>query len=209
MHFFIYFLLNIFVIQVYSYVITLKSRQIPVEVLFAKKHLASLGIFPDQFKRIKNEKLKKLYNSIDIDTKELDKEDFDTGSEKRSKRNRNLKEVKAELDEISKYSTTAPTNLEQKTSRSTEEINQIVESLNQLLHSKDKIEERDRIGYIDFFDFDNIAKNLIKDYENDTKAKDIQSWVNFHRQKRELRVVSVDTGKTYMWVYSPNKRYFS
>lgn len=174
----------------------------------AKKHLASAGIFPDQLQRNKDEKLKKLYKDIvpKIEPSELKTEKVVTGSELRSNRNRDLKEVKRELDAIAAMTLPLNPTIEPRRKRTDDDVDMIVDALNKMLKSKTKLTEEERLGVIDLVEFKQVASAHIPNYENDPKvSKSIHSWISYHRRKKELRIVSDDLGKSYFWEFERAK----
>jgi len=177
-------------------------------ILHAKKHLASAGIFPDQLLRKKDEKTAKLYKDIaaTIDPSVLKSEGIETGASLRSGRNRDLKEVKKELDAVA--ATMPPLNpiIQPRRKRTDEDVVIIVQVLNKMLSSKQKLTDEQKLGVIDLIEFKEIASTHIPNYANDPKVvKSVHSWITYHRRKKELRIVTRDLGKSYTWEFERAK----
>lgn len=192
---------------------TIKRSRKSIIKLDAKRpprHLGTGGMFQDQFKRLKDPKLAKLYKDIDLDPKVLKNEDpqtkMVTGDELRKDRERDNVLVKQELDiiEAAWVSENGPriTQIPKRRKRTTDSIYQIVETLNALVRSKEKLTESERAGLIDFSEFDKFAPEFIPNYECGTPmAKSTHSWISYHRKKRDLRLVTTDLSSSFEWTY--------
>ena len=170
-------------------------------------------IFQDQFKKLKDPKLEKLYKDIEIEEDVLKNEDPETkiitGDDLRSKRERDQFQVKRELDEekTSYEAEHGPfiTMIPPKRKRTEEDKALIVEVLNLILAGKSPaIEEFEKSDFIDFNEFDSCAVNKIPGYEPQSNyAKNIHAWVLYHVKKRDLKIVETDEGEKWIFKKFP------
>lgn len=176
----------------------------------ARKHLGTGGMFQDQFKRLRDPKLEKLYKDIEIDAKTLKNEDLatkiTTGDELRSNRERDKVLVKKELDEAEAAYVAANgpriTELPKRRKRTSETVSFILDALNAMMESKEKLTESERAGLIDFAEFDIFAVQIIPDYVCDSVvAKNTHSWITYHRKKKELKLATSDLSKSFKWTF--------
>ena len=127
-------------------------------------------IFQDQFKKLKDPKIEKLYKDIDLEEDVLKNQDPDTkiitGDDLRSRRERDQFQVKKELNEekIAYEAEYGPfiTRIPPKRKRTEEDKALIVEVLNMVHADKPPaIEEFEKDDFIDFNEFDSFAVNKI------------------------------------------------
>lgn len=167
-------------------------------ILFGKKHLASAGVFLDMFPRsVKLDKrAAKITKNLQVDIENIEQEtEILTGDELRSNRNRNLKEVKKELDEIAAKVGPVITRIEPKRKRTEQDILIIVNCLNEVIDKKGtQLTEAERLGVYDPIEFDLVASVKIPEY-NEKLAKNTNSWIVYHRRKGDLRM------KNGKWVW--------
>ena len=170
-------------------------------------------IFQDQFKRLKDPKLEKLYKDIELDEDVLKNQDSETkiitGDDLRSKRERDQFLVKKDLDEerVAYEAEHGPfiTRIPPKRKRTEEDKILIVEVLNMVLAGKPPaIEEFEKKDFIDFNEFDSFAANKIPGYESESNfAKNIKAWVSYHIRKRDLKIVETDEGERWLFKKFP------
>lgn len=83
------------------------------------------------------------------------------------------------------------------------EIMAVIQCLNKSYKGKDRSEltDEERVGLIDWLEFDLHASDLIDDYENDKTRKKVRSWIDYHRGKKEI-MFDFDT-----WKWKPRPHY--
>lgn len=161
--------------------------------LFAGKHHARYGNFLDAVPRPKDPKMEEVYERLGIKASTSDS--MQTGDELRKNRTRNLKVAQFEFPVVLDPPIITPRNW------SEEEISVVIECLNKSYGelTRDQLSEGQRVGLIDWPEFDKHAINLVKDYDVAQVNKKVTSWVKFHIKKRDIRFV-VDT-----WMWSPDR----
>ena len=150
--------------------------------LEVSKHRASYGQFLDTVPKKKDPKAEKLRASINLKEILSNVQDTQTGAQLRSERERNL--VIAEKTIVS-IDYTVP----DKTRKwSKESIKEVIDTLNESYGHKSREEHNDneRVGMIDWDDFNTHGMMIISDYESSKTQKKVISWVKFHRQKRNI-----------------------
>jgi len=158
--------------------------------LFAGKHLASSGTFLDMFPRSAKlaKKAAKITEKLEFNTETVGDGDLQTGASKRSTRNRNLKELKKELDLKTANNGPVITRIEPKKKRSDEDIMNILSCLNGILTLKETLTEPERLGLYDQAIFDSLASQTIDLYlKSPNVAKNTHAWISFHRKKGSLK----------------------
>ena len=161
--------------------------------LNAGKHHARYGNFLDAVPRPKDPKMEEVYARLGI--KEATADSKQTGDELRKSRTRNLKIAQFEFPVV----LDPPIIMQRKWSE--EEINIALECLNLSYgkKSREELSESERVGVINWAEFDKHAIVLIKDYDTPLTQKKVSMWIKFHIKKRDVRFV-VDT-----WMWSPDR----
>jgi hypothetical protein len=161
--------------------------------LFAGKHHARYGNFLDAVPRPKDPKMEEVYARLGI--KESTSDDKQTGDELRKNRTRNLKVAQFEFPVV----LDPPIVMQRKWSD--EEVDTAMECLNLSYgkKSRDELTDSERVGVINWAEFDKHAATLIKGYELPLTQKKVVTWIKFHIKKRDVRFV-VDT-----WMWSPDR----
>ena len=161
--------------------------------LFAGKHHARYGNFLDAVPRPKDPKMEEVYTRLGI--KESTSDDKQTGDELRKNRTRNLKVAQFEFPVI----LDPPIVMQRKWSD--EEVSTAMECLNLSYgkKSREELTDSERVGVINWSEFDKHAANLINNYETPLTQKKVVTWIKFHIKKRDVRFV-VDT-----WMWSPDR----
>lgn len=171
-------------------------------ILYVSKHRASYGQFLDTvpFKKISNTKFDELKNNLDMKTliKSQDENTSKTGKELRKDRERDLIEAKKNIP-VFDYSVSLPQR-----KFTNEQIALIIDILNKSYGNKtrEELSEKERLGMINWLEFDNIACDIYPDYDNDDGKirKKLISWVRFHQEKREIKF-EYDS-----WIWSPKNK---
>ena len=173
--------------------ISVKKQTLRSTKLFAGKHHARYGNFLDAVPRPKDPKMEEVYERLGIKASTSDS--MQTGDELRKNRTRNLKVAQFEFPVILEPPIITPRNW------SEEEISTAMECLNRSYGKKtrEELNDNQRIGLIDWPEFDKHAETLIKDYEIPLTKKKVTTWIKFHIKKRDVRFVS----ETWMW--SPDR----
>ena len=161
--------------------------------LFAGKHHARYGNFLDAVPRPKDPKMEEVYSRLGI--KESTSDSMQTGDELRKNRTRNLKVAQFEFPVILDPPIVMQRNW------SEEEISTAMECLNLSYgkKSREELTDSERIGLINWSEFDKHAETLIKDYNIPLTKKKVVTWIKFHIKKRDVRLV-VET-----WMWSPDR----
>jgi hypothetical protein len=170
-----------------------KSQQLRNSMLFAGKHHARYGNFLDAVPRPKDPKMEEVYERLGI--KESTSDSKQTGDELRKNRTRNLKVAQFEFPVILDPPIVMQRNW------SEEEISTAIECLNLSYGKKarEELTDSERIGVINWSEFNKHALTLISGYETPLIQKKVSMWVKFHIKKRDVRFV-VDT-----WMWSPDR----
>ena len=162
--------------------------------LYGSKHHARYGNFADSLPRTKSNKMKELETQLNIPKVEGD---VTTGADLRRSRLRNLKEAQKAIPVIDYGSPEAKVR-----KWSDEEIERVIECLNLSYGKKKKSElsDEERVGVINWENFDLHASSLIPDYTALPRTrKNIISWILYHRKKMDIRYVEAKGG----WVFDP------
>ena len=172
---------------------TVKSQFQYETRLFAGKHHARYGNFLDAVPRPKDPKMEEVYTRLGI--KESTSDDKQTGDELRKNRTRNLKVAQFEFPVI----LDPPIVMQRKWSD--EEVATAMECLNLSYgkKSREELTDSERVGVINWSEFDKHAATLINGYEIPLTQKKVVTWIKFHIKKRDVRFV-VDT-----WMWSPDR----
>jgi hypothetical protein len=176
-----------------SPIISTKKQSRHSTELYAGKHHARFGNFLELVPRPKRPEMEELYSKLDI--KEGTAEEMMTGDDLRKSRTRNLKQA------VFEFPVVLPPPIVISGKWSEEEISVAMECLN-LSYGKKKREEltdSERVGVIDWNEFDKHAINLIANYEIPLTKKKVTTWIQFHIKKRDVRFVT-DT-----WMWSPDR----
>ena len=161
--------------------------------LFAGKHHARYGNFLDAVPRPKDPKMEEVYERLGI--KESTSDAMQTGDELRKNRTRNLKVAQFEFPVV------LEPVIQGVRKWSEDEVNTAMECLNLSYGKKtrEELTDSERIGLIDWNEFDKHAMSLIKDYETPLARKKTVTWIKFHIKKRDVRFVT-DT-----WMWAPDR----
>jgi hypothetical protein len=162
--------------------------------LHAGKHHAAYGRFLDAAPRPKDKKMEALYDRLGL--KEVAKvDDVVTGAELRSQRTRDLKLAVLENPIIPVPSQEPERNW------SDDEINRAIECLNLSYGGKtrEELSDEQRVGVVDWSEFDKHAATLIADYDSPKIKKRVTSWIKYHIKKTDINF-NFDK-----WVWSPRK----
>jgi hypothetical protein len=170
-----------------------KTQQLRNSKLFAGKHHARYGNFLDAVPRPKDPKMEEVYERLGI--KESTSDSKQTGDELRKNRTRNLKVAQFEFPVILDPPIVMQRNW------SEEEISTAIECLNLSYGKKarEDLTDSERIGVINWSEFNKHALTLISGYESPLIQKKVSMWVKYHIKKRDVRFV-VDT-----WMWSPDR----
>lgn len=161
--------------------------------LYAGKHHARYGNFLDAVPRPISSRDKLIYERLGI-KKTLDS-DMKTGDELRKERTRNLKVA------VNEFPVILPPPIIIQKNWSEEEILTAMECLNLSYgkRTREELNDSQRVGVIDWAEFDKHALHLIKDYETPLITKKVTTWIKFHIKKRDVRFV-VET-----WMWAPDR----
>ena len=172
---------------------SVKIQQLRDSKLYAGKHHARYGNFLDAVPRPKDPKMEEVYERLGI--KESTSDSKQTGDELRKNRTRNLKVAQFEFPVILDPPIVMQRNW------SEEEISTAIECLNLSYGKKarEELTDSERIGVINWSEFNKHALTLISGYESPLIQKKVSMWVKYHIKKRDVRFV-VDT-----WMWSPDR----
>jgi hypothetical protein len=188
------FLLSVLVERFDALRLFARPRQLRIAPLQAGKHHAAYGRFLDAVPRPKDKKMDDLYDRLGL--KEMAKsDDLVTGAELRSQRTRDLKLAVKENPVVENP------NPEPQRNWSDEEINQVIECLNLSYCGKtrEELTDEQRVGVVNWSEFDKHAVAHIDDYESPKTKKRVTSWIQYHIKKSDIKF---DYDK---WVWAPRK----
>lgn len=164
--------------------------------LFASKHKASSGIFLDTIKPARSLPDEKLLKELNLGSLIKSQQDLDaiTGSELRKNRDRNLKNMQF----LPSFDYSVPRKTR---NMPDEQIMKIIQCLNLSYggKSREELSDAERVGVINWADFDMHADEVIEGYaaEDEKLRKTLNGWIKYHRAKKDI-VFDVDT-----WRWSP------
>jgi hypothetical protein len=174
------------------------SSETSFSQLFVSKHYARYGQFLDTVKRRKDDREKLLNNVLSDDELKKYQREATTGDELKKAKERNLKIAQKQIPTFD-YGSSMKTR-----KWSQDQINDVIECLNRSYNGKERSEltDEERVGVIDWFEFDKHADEVIESYADDEKLrKKVKSWVEYHREKKEIRFEN-DT-----WLWKARKPY--
>jgi hypothetical protein len=156
------------------------------------KHTARYGNFADSMPRQKNRKMEDLASRLNLPSGDSVK----TGDDLRRSRLRNLKEAQKAIPIIEYTSPPGATR-----NWSDEEINNAIKCLNLTYGNKPRSELSDdeRIGIVNWDEFDKHAETVIVDYTTERVRKNVISWILYHRKKMDIRYVPTSS----QWIFDP------
>jgi hypothetical protein len=175
-----------------SFTFNTRSVRSSSTALFGGSHRGRYGNFLDILPRPKDPKKEELLERLGV--KDIEKRaPSATGQEKRKDRERDLKIAKAETPVI-EY----PVPLK-KRNWSDEEIDTVIDCLNLSYGNKkrEELSDKERIGLIDWSEFDMHAEERISDYSTPQVRNKVVSWIKYHIKKKEIRFDYDE------WIFSP------
>jgi len=150
--------------------------------LEASKHHARYGQFLDRLEPKKDTKMNEVLSKLDIKSFDKFANDLVTGDQLRSSRQRNLVIAQKELP-------TEDLSGPARTSKWTnDDITSMIGCLNKCLANQVSkgLTDETRLGLIDWIEFDNVASNIIINYDSERTKTNIKNWIKYHRQRKEI-----------------------